>query len=240
MKFAQIGPRLRLRSRSNAANRVAGLAAARLLAAGLLIVPALAPVPAPGMLPKASAACPDVEVDFARGREEPPGVGEVGQAFINSLHSKRPRMSIGSYGVNYPADVSVTKGSNDMSAHVQSMAASCPNTKLVLGGYSLGAAAADVVVAMNQPGFGYADPLPPAMDQHVAAVALFGSATQRVVGAVPDPGPGFAGKVIDLCAAGDPICTGGVHDMHWSSHLQPSYIDSGLVDQAASFVAGKL
>jgi cutinase len=211
-----------------------------LLAAGLLIAPALASVPAAGMLPRASAGCPDAEVDFARGREEPPGVGEVGQAFINSLQSKVPHTSIGAYGVNYPADVSVTKGSNDMSAHVQSMAASCPNTKLVLGGYSLGAAAADVVVAMNQPGFGYTDPLPPNMDQHVAAVALFGNATQRVVGDVPGPGPGFAGKIIDLCAAGDPICTGGIHDLHWNSHLQPSYIDSGLVNQAASFVAGKL
>ena len=113
-------------------------------------------------------------------------------------------MTIGSYGVNYPADVSVTKGSNDMSAHVQSMAASCPNTKLVLGGYSLGAAAADVVIAMNQPGFGYTDPLPPPMDQHVAAVALFGNATQRVVGDIPGPSPAFAGKIIDLCAAGRP------------------------------------
>jgi len=28
--------------------------------------------------------------------------------------------------------------------------------------------------------------------------------------------------------------------VHWSSHLQPSYITSGLVDQAAGFVAGKL
>jgi cutinase len=168
------------------------------------------------------------------------GVGEVGQAFISSLQSKVPHMTIGSYGVNYPADVSVTKGSNDMSAHVQSMAASCPNTKLVLGGYSLGAGAADVVVAMNQLGFGYTDPLPPAMDQHIAAVALFGNATQRVVGAVPGPSPTFAGKIIDLCAPGDPICTGGVQDLHWHSHLQPSYIDSGLVSQAASFVAGKL
>jgi cutinase len=149
-------------------------------------------------------------------------------------------MSIGAYGVNYPADVSVTKGSNDMSAHVQSMAASCPNTKLVLGGYSLGAAAADVVIAMNQPGFGYTDPLPPAMDQHVAAVALFGNATQRVVGDIPGPSPAFAGKIVDLCAAGDPICTGGIQDLHWHSHLQPSYINSGLVDQAANFVAGKL
>jgi cutinase len=110
----------------------------------------------------------------------------------------------------------------------------------VLGGYSLGAAAADVVVAMNQPGFGYTDPLPPAMDQHIAAVALFGNGTQRVLGPVPAFSPAFAGKSIDLCAAGDPICTGGVQDLHWHSHLQPSYIDSGLVDQAASFVAAKL
>jgi cutinase len=226
MKFAQ--------------KRVAGFASSALLAAGLLIAPALAPYQVAGPIPTAPAACPDAEVDFARGREEAPGVGEVGHAFINSLQSKVPHMTIGSYGVNYPADVSVTKGSNDMSAHVQQMAASCPNTKLVLGGYSLGAAAADVVVAMNRPGFGYTDVLPPNMDQHVAAVALFGNGTQRVVGEIPGPGPGFAGKIIDLCAAGDPICTPRVHDLRWSSHLQPSYITSGLVDQAASFVAGKL
>src|ERR1700744_4800193 len=222
------------------AKRLAGFANSALLAAGLLIAPALVPVSATGPIPTALAACPDAEVDFARGREEAPGVGQVGQAFINSLQSKVPHMTIGSYGVNYPADVSVTKGSNDMSAHVQQMAASCPNTKLVLGGYSLGAAAADVVMAMAHPGFGYTDVLPPAMDQHVAAVALFGNATQRVVGDVPGPGPGFAGKIIDLCPAGDPICPGGIQDLHWHSHLQPSYITSGLVDQAAGFVAGKL
>src|SRR6202012_5622683 len=167
-------------------------AAAALFAVGLLAAPALAPRPL-ASLPTASAACPDAEVDFARGREEAPGVGAVGQAFINSLQRKTHK-AIGAYGVNYPADVSVTKGSNDMSAHVQSMAASCPNTKLVLGGYSLGAAAADVVVAMNQSGFGYTDPLPPAMDQHIAAVALFGNATQRVVGDIPGPRPDLAGK----------------------------------------------
>src|ERR1700759_686750 len=226
MKFAQ--------------NRVAGFASSALLAAGLLIAPALAPYQVAGPIPTASAACPDAQVDFAPGREEAPGAREVGQACINSLQSKVPHMTIGPYGVNDPADVSVTKGSNDMSAHVQQMAASCPNTKLVLGGYSLGAAVADVVVAMNQPGFGYTDVLPPNMDQHVAAVALFGNGTQRVVGDIPGPRPAYAGKIVDLCAAGDPICTPGVHDLHWSSHLQPSYITSGLVDQAAGFVAGKL
>ncbi|HWF68261.1 MAG TPA: cutinase family protein [Mycobacterium sp.] len=238
MKFAPIDARSQRFSRSPAAKRVASFAGGALLAAGLLTAPALVPIT--GSIPTASAACPDAEVDFARGREEAPGVGEVGQAFINSLRSKVPHMLVGAYGVNYPADVSVTKGSNDMSAHVQQMAASCPNTKLVLGGYSLGAAAADVVVAMNQPGFGYTDVLPPNMDQHIAAVALFGNGTQRVLGPVPGFSPAFAGKTIDLCAAGDAICTAAIHDLHWSSHLQPSYISSGLVDQAASFVAGKL
>jgi cutinase len=225
-------------SRSNAANRLASLSGATLLAAALVIAPAVAPFPASAPIPAASADCPGAEVVFARGREEAPGVGEVGDAFVNSLRSKVRNMSVGSYGVNYPADFSASKGANDMSAHVQSMAASCPNTRMVLGGYSLGAASADLVVAMNQPGFGFTDPLPPAMDNHIAAVALFGNGTRRVLGPVPDFSPAFAGKTIDQCAAGDPICANG--GMHWHAHLQPSYIDSGLVDQAASFVAGKL
>ena len=53
-----------------------------------------------------------------------------------------------------------------------------------------------------------------------------------------DQGIDLAGKTIEECAPGDPICTGG--PAQWTSHLQPSYIDSGLVDQAANFVAGKL
>ena len=200
---------------------------------------------APLFFASASAAtCPDIEVTFARATGEPPGVGVVGQEFIDALRSQVGGRSVAIYPVNYPASAdfapSANAGAVDANAHVESMAASCPNTKLVLGGYSLGAAAADVVVAMNQPGFGYTDPLPPPADQHVAAVALFGNATQRVVGDVPGPRPDLAGKVIDLCAPGDPICTGGIQDLHWHSHLQPSYIDSGLVDRVANFVAGRI
>ena len=192
---------------------------APVLAAGLLIAPAL--LLTSGPLPKASAACPGAEVVFARGREEPPGLGAVGDAFLNSLRTKVPNMSVGAYGVNYPANISVESGAGDMSAHVQSMARSCPDTREVLGGYSLGAEVADVAT------WGH---IPPGVDQHVAAVALFGNGTRHVA-------PAFAGKTIDQCAQGDPICGRG---MQWSSHLQPSYIGSGLVDQAAGFVAGKL
>jgi cutinase-like protein len=197
---------------------VAKLAAAALLAPGLLIAPAL--IPAAGPIPTASADCPGAEVVFARGREEPPGLGAVGDAFLNSLRAKVP-MPVGAYGVNYPANIDVESGAGDMSAHVRSMARSCPNTREVLGGYSLGAEVADVATWGR---------IPPGVDQHVAAVALFGNGTRRVA-------PAFAGKTIDQCAQGDPICGRG---MQWSSHLQPSYIGSGLVDQAASFVAGRL
>src|SRR6201993_1501842 len=152
------------------ASRLAGFAAAAFLAAGFVLVPTAAPFPA--LIPAASAACPDAEVVFARGREEPPGVGAVGDALVNSLRSK-VRMSVGVYGVNYPADLSAASGANDMSAHVQSMAGNCPNTRMVLRGYSLGAVAADLVTGVNYPAVGFTNPLPPGMDQHIAAVALF-------------------------------------------------------------------
>lgn len=200
------------------APRALSLASAALLATALLIAPAA--IPRAPLIPAASAACPDAEVVFARGREEPPGLGAVGDALVNSLRGKT-RVSIGTYGVNYPANISVDSGANDMSAHVQSMAKNCPNTREVLGGYSLGAEVADLAIWSR---------LAPGLDQHVAAVALFGNGTRGV-------SPAFASKTIDQCAPGDPICGKGTN---WPSHLQPSYIDSGLVDQAAGFVAGKL
>ena len=201
--------------------RVLGLAAAAALAAALVIAPAATPFSTAALIPVASAACPDAEVVFARGRQEPPGVGAVGDALVNSLRSK-VGISVGVYGVNYPADLSAVSGANDMSAHVQSMAGSCPNTRMVLGGYSLGATAADLATRG----------MPPGMDQHIAAVALFGNGAKRL-----GPAPAFAGRTIDQCADGDPICGRGVN---WPSHLQPSYLGSELVDQAASFIAGKL
>ena len=50
--------------------------------------------------------------------------------------------------MRYPADNEIDVGANDMSAHIQNMANNCPDTRLVLGGYSLGAAVTDVVLAV--------------------------------------------------------------------------------------------
>ena len=198
----------------------------------------------PVVLPAAGAApCSDVEVVFARGRIEPPGTGQIGQAFINALRAKTDK-NVSFYAVNYPADTEVIQGANDMSRRIQSTAANCPDTRLVLGGYSLGAAVADVVLAVPAAIFGYTNPLPLGMNDHIAAVALFGNGTRKVFGPVSDVSPLWGEKTIDLCTADDPVCNTNLDPEtwadNWPAHQQAAYIDSGLVDQAASFVAARL
>ncbi|WP_264033685.1 cutinase family protein [Mycobacterium interjectum] len=205
-----------------------GLTAAFLAAVALFVVGKL--------LPLASASCPDVEVVFARGTDEPPGVGKVGQAFVNSLRQDT-RKSVGAYGVNYPANkdfLAATDGANDASNHIQQMANNCPKTKMVLGGYSQGAAVIDIVTAAPLPGLGFQQPLPAAAADHVAAVALFGNPSARAGGLMSALTPDFDGKTIDLCNTGDPICSSG---SKWSAHL--GYVP-GLTNQAASFVASRV
>jgi cutinase len=214
--------------------RFARLAPAGLLAATLVFAPA-------PLIPKASASCPDVDVVFARGRLESPGAGVVGNNFVSALRSKVNR-NVSLYAVRYPADTEVDVGANDMSAHVQSTINSCPDTRVVLGGYSLGAAVTDVVIAAPGPLFGFTNPLPPGADQHIAAVALFGNGSQWV-GPITNLNPTYTDRTIDLCHGADPICNPA--DPHtwsdnWPQHSANQYIQAGMVNQAADFVAGKL
>ena len=197
--------------------------------------------------PTSATPCPQVEGIFARGRSEPPGAGQVGNAFVDALRSKTAK-SVGSYAVNYPADTEVIEGANDMSKRITYVAANCPGTAVVLGGYSLGAAVADIVLGASTAMFGYTNPLPPEMSDRIAAVALFGNGTIPFFGPVSEISPLYGGKTIDLCTETDPICSGGLNPDdpigdfvgNWSAHLQPAYIDSGLVDQAAAFAAARL
>ena len=213
---------------------IASLLPAAVAATGLVFGPTF---------PASADPCPQVEVVFARGRIEPPGPGRVGEAFVDALRSKTPR-TVGYYAVNYPADTEIVIGANDMSRHIQYMAANCPNTKLVLGGYSLGAAVTDVVLGVPAPAFGYDNPLPLGMNDHIAAVALFGNGTRKVLGPVSEISPLYGYKTIDLCTADDPICNNNLDPNTWigdfPAHLQAAYIDSGRVDQAAAFVAARL
>jgi cutinase len=191
--------------------------------------------------PKAAAACSAAEVVFARGRQESPGAGIVGNAFISALRS-RVNKNVSLYAVRYPADTEIDVGANDMSAHVQNTINGCPNTRVVLGGYSLGAAVTDVVIAAPIAAFGFTNLLPPGSDQHIAAVALFGNGTQWV-GPITNFNLTYADRTIDMCHGTDPICNPA--DPHtwqdnWAQHSGSLYIQDGMVNQAADFVAGKL
>lgn len=158
---------------------------------------------------------------------------------------------MGVYAVNYPAGedfaASASAGAVDANAHVQAMAVNCPNTKLVLGGYSQGAMVIDLITIAQAPVAGLI-PQTLTADQadHVAAVATFGNPSDRYLGApISVVSPWYGAKSIDLCAPGDPVCTPGgalalpSHDELFSAaHL--SYKQSGMPSQAATFVASHL
>jgi cutinase len=209
----------------------------------LTLTAVVLPVGTPGAAGSAAAAnCPQVQVVFARGRYESPGTGVLGNAFINALESKVGGKSIGTYAVKYPADTEVDVGANDMSNHIQHMVNNCPDTRLVLGGYSLGAAVTDVVLAVPVSAFGFDSPLPAGTDQHIAAVALFGNGS-RWVGPITNLNPIYNDRTIELCHGADPVCSPA--DPHtwqenWPQHLADAYIRAGMANQAADFVAGKL
>jgi cutinase len=214
-------------------------ATAALVAAGLLVGPSI--LPGGNAVPSASAACPQVEVIFARGRLESPGTGVLGNAFVNALRSKVNK-NIGVYAVRYPADSEIDIGANDMSAHIQNMAKTCPDTRLVLGGYSLGAGVTDVVLAVPFGFFGFDNPLPAGMDQKIAAVALFGNGIQWV-GPISNFSPLYSERTIELCHGADPICNPADPDtweQNWVDHAARAYIDAGMVNQAADFVAARV
>ncbi|WP_395312171.1 cutinase family protein [Mycobacterium sp. AMU20-3851] len=197
---------------------------------------------APALLPTAGAvSCPDAELIFARGRHESPGAGQIGNALVSALRSKTGK-DVALYAVRYPADTEIDIGANDMSGRVQYMMDNCPGTRLVLGGYSLGAAVTDVVLAVPFAAFGFERPLPPGADQKVAAVALFGNGIAWV-GPISNFNPLYQERTIELCHGDDPICNPTDPENwqdYWADHLAPAYVRAGMVNQAADFVSPRL
>jgi cutinase len=201
-------------------------------------------------IPSASAApCPDIEVVFARGTFEPPGVGGTGQAFVDALRAKVGGKSLDVYPVNYPASLDFSTAADgfiDASNKIQDVATTCPNTKMVLGGYSQGAAVMAYATEDAVPS-GYAmpagiGPMPPEVANHVAAVALFGKPSSGFLqmiytGAPPiTVGQLYTDKTTDLCIPEDSVCAPGGND----SAAHNLYPVNGMADQAADFAARRL
>lgn len=197
--------------------------------------------------PTASAEpCPDVEVVFARGTGEPPGVGPTGQAFVDALRQRVAGQSLGVYPVNYPATdqwATGIDGIRDASAHITSMAATCPDTKMVLGGYSQGAAVMGFVTSAEVPaGVDPATvpkPLGPDVAEHVAAAVLYGTPNIRAMNFLGEPpvviGPQYEPKTLKVCAPEDFVCSDG---LNFAAHTSYGY--DGLIEQGVDFAASRL
>ncbi|MBJ7336122.1 cutinase family protein [Mycolicibacterium sp.] len=194
-------------------------------------------------------SCPDVDVVFARGTFEAPGVGATGQAFVDALTARLPGKTVQAYGVDYPASLNFGEaalGVVDASREVESIAATCPAAKIVLGGYSQGAAAAAYTTFDTVPaGIALPDgagPMPAAVAPHVGAVVLFGTPDPWFLNVVDHSAPPitigqlYESKTLQLCATGDPVCFPGGFDR--SAHS--SYKTNGMADQAAEFAANQL
>lgn len=183
----------------------------------------------------AAADCHDIEVVFARGTDEPPGLGVVGKALVDTLRPMVRDQTIGTYAVRYPASwdfLQVATGANDASRRVQAVAATCPDSKIVLGGYSQGAAVIDVVATAPIAGLGYTAPLPATVIPRVAAIAVFGNPSTRLGRPLTILSPDFGARTADLCNTGDPVCSRGED---FTAHVR--YPQSGLVKLAAQWVA---
>lgn len=212
-----------------------GLGSATLTLATVLLPP-----------PPAGAAiepCPDVEVIFARGTGEPPGLGRVGQAFVDTLAPRLGGRTLEAYAVNYPASfnfLTTAAGADDAAAQVVAVSSRCPATPIVLGGYSQGAAVMAMLAAVPPLGntigdIGSAPPLAPPFADKISAAAVFGNPSARFGTPLSTTGA-FAGRAIDLCNPGDPVCspTGDSRAAHDGYELPP------FNEDAAGFVAERL
>ncbi|NMO00092.1 cutinase family protein [Gordonia sp. TBRC 11910] len=213
--------------------------------------------------PAASAApgCPNVEVVWARGTvESAPPVGLTGLAYTEALRGQVPGKSVVSYGVPYAAGSNfnkrmafaydVVKGVRATQARVTSLARMCPQTHIVVGGYSQGAVVAsyamtggiDVPSRYHEYAHMVPVPLPDDVGRHVAAVVLFAPPSDRWIHDVGAPSihvaPKYQSRTVRYCISGDVVCDGA--PVGSPNGLHVLYSVNGNTIDAARFTAARV
>jgi len=150
-------------------------------------------------------ACRPISVIWARGTNGAGNVGEAGSegpSFFNALASALGGVSnLAIQGVNYSANVfgflagGDAAGATSMYNLILSTSTRCPNTKIVVSGYSQGA---QLVHTATQR-------LTAAQGQRVNAVVTFGDADRD-----ESFGPLPSSKTLIICHDGDNICDNGI------------------------------
>ncbi|KAH6692730.1 cutinase [Plectosphaerella plurivora] len=148
--------------------------------------------------------CRAVTLIYARGTTQAGNVGDsaaVGPVFFNQLASRIGTANLAVQGVDYPANVfgflagGDANGSRTMAQLAARAVTQCPNTKIVLSGYSQGAQ-----LVHNAAG-----QLSAAVTARITAVLTFGDPKRdQAFGTIP------AARTRVICRTGDNICDGGI------------------------------
>lgn len=230
------------------------LAAAGATAAGLAVMVAGSPA---GAVPAQGTGCAAVTVITARASTEAAGEGITGalaQAIQNDSQQTVRRAS-----VNYPATLnnyanSSLQGINALKSQLTNLVNSCPNTKVVLLGYSQGAHVVGDVLGGGQGGsLGTATaPVAANVASHVVAVATFGdprhvtngpnfnAGTARTNGLFPRNQTqinnlnAFSPRIRAWCDANDEFCASGA-----SLNVHLTYLNR-YQNTAEQFVLGRI
>ncbi|KAI1472157.1 carbohydrate esterase family 5 protein [Daldinia caldariorum] len=175
--------------------------------------------------------CRDVIFIYARGSTQDGNIGEdPGPQTIDQLRATLGEDAVAAQGVDYPALLidNLRKGGCDpedadnMRALITKAATQCPSSKLVVAGYSQGAALVHRSI----------ESATAAVKNRIYAAVTYGD-TQKA----QDGGkiPNFdASKTLILCHDGDKVCDGTliVTDAHHEYH--------DLAPDAVAFIAGKV
>jgi hypothetical protein len=217
-------------------------AAGVVVAGGLAVAPFSFAAQAPGN------GCADVEIIGARASTERPGLGVLVGPLAQRVTGATSQ-TVKSTAVDYPATLgnynnSVKAGVADMAKKIQATASSCPDTKIVLAGYSQGAqVVGDTIAGAGRNGRPAVNAA--AIDK-VAAITLFGdptftagepfNAANRNRNGVFTRGKGKLDAVADVtqsfCNTGDTFCQGG---QNLAAHLNYN----GSLSAAQQFITGK-
>jgi cutinase len=121
-----------------------------------------------------------------------------------------------------------------MSNHIIAMAAQCPSTMFVIGGYSQGASVTDIAMGI-QTVLGVGTTIPAALAARILAVVVFGNPLRLTGQTIAAASPLYGAKADEFCNLGDPVCGNGVNI---AAHL--AYGTNGDAAQGAQFAFSRV
>ncbi|TGZ81900.1 alpha/beta-hydrolase [Ascodesmis nigricans] len=177
-------------------------------------------------------SCPPLELLFARGTAEIPKLGILGGPFGKALSAAIPGAM--TTGIDYPASNFITsppKGVEWVTSYMTEKGASCPQTKFVIAGYSLGS------FVVHQ----LAEGITPELRQKIVAAGVFGDPTRAPFGEIYGergyPVQNEGTDVFDVCGTIDTIC-GTDSNGPTGGHI--TYGINGAVQDVSAFIAQRL